>query len=158
MIACSPCWESYPDLARAVDASVRWAVSAEMFSGAALVFGEEHVGSLAWLCRVVQASGRCSAQGRSLQLIVRKAHHRCAIISSFYAAQRLSEIWCALRVPCSVGKSSGSGSSAESAQRCESALNMRASGWPFPSWIAACHDGFHTEYTIYVIYLIRFTR
>lgn len=56
------------DLARVIGASLHLAVVAKMFVHRSLEtrflkLGEEHVGSLAWLCRMVQASGRFSAPG-----------------------------------------------------------------------------------------------
>lgn len=99
---------------------------------AALGIGEEHVGSLAWLCRVLQASGRFSALRRSLQVIYRKAHHGCAITTSINAVNGLSEIGCAFRVPCSVGKLSWSGANARSAHYRGSALMQGHRAGRFP--------------------------
>jgi hypothetical protein len=66
---------------------------------AALGSGEEHVGSLAWLCRFIQASGRFSALGRSLQVTYRKANHSCAIQTNINAVSGLSEIRCVYEYP-----------------------------------------------------------
>ena len=66
---------------------------------AALGSGEEHVGSLAWLCRFIQASGRFSALGRSLQVTYRKAYQSCAIKTNINAVSGLSEIRCVYEYP-----------------------------------------------------------
>jgi len=66
---------------------------------AALGSGKEHVGSLAWLCRFIQASGRFSDLGRSLQVTYRKAYQSCAIKTNINAVSGLSEIRCVYEYP-----------------------------------------------------------
>jgi len=74
-------------------------ISAKMPGRAPLGRGKEHVGSLAWLCRVIQASGRFSALRRSLQVTYRKADQGCAIKTSINAGSGLSEIRCVYEYP-----------------------------------------------------------
>ena len=99
MIACSPCGNRCLDRTRTPDASLPLRVSAMMPGHAALGSGKEHVGSLAWLCRFIQASGRFSALGRSLQVTYRKAYQSCAIKTNINAVSGLSEIRCVYEYP-----------------------------------------------------------
>ena len=99
MIACSPCGSHCLDRTRTPLASLPSNDSAKMPGRAALGSGEEHVGSLAWLCRIIQASGRFSALGRSLQVTYRKAYQSCAIKTNINAVSGLSEIRCVYEYP-----------------------------------------------------------
>ena len=110
---------------------------------AALGIGEEHVGSLAWLCRVLQASGRFSALRRSLQVIYRKAHHGCAINTSINAVNGLSEIQC-LSSTLFCWKVEWAWPRCQVHPQPWKRPHTRASSWLFPSWMTTCSDSFHT--------------
>ncbi len=99
MIACSPCGSRCLDRTRTPDAPLPLTVSAKMPGCATLGSGKEHVGSLAWLCRVLQASGRFSALRRSLQVTYRKADQECAIKTNINAVSGPSEIRCVYEYP-----------------------------------------------------------
>ena len=99
MIACSLCGSRRLDRSRTPGAALRSTIAAKMPGRATLGSGKEHVGSLAWLCRVLQASGRFSALGRSLQVTYRKAYQSCAIKTNINAVSGLSEIRCVYEYP-----------------------------------------------------------